>query len=193
MFNQPSLTIRRALTSDAAAIQSIYRPYIEKTNYNLEVEIPSLESLRDRILTTSQKYPFLVAEYQGRVIGFVYLSDFYDFPLLNAGLLSIYLAEDAPIRGVGQELYTLMEYLLVKQGKVQHIISSIIADNDRSIRFHQKQGFNQILHISNLAHKGNDAVDVTWYHKSLAQAIPYMEETPIFDLASFSDLLQESF
>lgn len=180
LFQSSSLHLRTANLSDAAGIQRIYRPYILNTTYNLEVEVPSVESLEERITNTQIQYPFIVAEYENQVVGFCYLSNFYHYNIPSAGLLSIYVAEDAPIRGIGHELFTSLEFMLADT-PIQTIISSIVANNIRSIRFHEKHGFTEMLRIPNLAQKEQHFLDIVWMQKSLPATIPYIQYSDSFE------------
>lgn len=174
LFQSSLLHLRTANLSDAVSIQSIYRPYILNTTFNLEVEVPSVECLEEKITDTQTKYPFIVAEYENQIVGFCYLSDFYYYNIPSVGLLSIYVAEDAPIRGIGHELFTNLEFMLADT-PVQTIISSIVASNDRSIRFHEKHGFAEMLRIPNLAQKDQKFLDIIWMQKRLPMTAPFIQ------------------
>ena len=52
------LTIRSASLSDAQAIQAIYAPYVEKTAFTFEYEVPSVQEFEKRICKTLEKYPY---------------------------------------------------------------------------------------------------------------------------------------
>ena len=71
------LTIRPASLSDAQAIQAIYTPYVEKTAFTFEYEVPSVQEFEKRICKTLEKYPYLVAEENGQVLGYAYASTYY--------------------------------------------------------------------------------------------------------------------
>ena len=49
------LTIRPASLSDAQAIQAIYTPYVEKTAFTFEYEVPSVQEFEKRISKTLEK------------------------------------------------------------------------------------------------------------------------------------------
>ena len=63
--------IRLARPEDAAALLEIYSPYVLNTAVSYEYEPPSLEEFRGRIVSTLEKYPYLVAECdpQSRILG----------------------------------------------------------------------------------------------------------------------------
>ena len=71
------LTIRPAKLSDAPAIQAIYAPYVEKTAITFEYEVPSVQEFEARISKTLEKFPYLVVEEDGRVLGYAYASTYY--------------------------------------------------------------------------------------------------------------------
>ena len=111
------LTIRPASLSDAQAIQAIYAPYVEKTAITFEYEVPSVQEFEKRISKTIEKYPYLVAEENGQVLGYAYASTYYARTAYDwTTELSIYLHEDARGRGLGSQLYDALEKELEKRG-----------------------------------------------------------------------------
>lgn len=160
------ITLRYAHSTDARRIQAIYRPYILNTIYNLDSEVPSLTKLRKLISNSGPNLPFIVAEHNNLVIGFAYISSFYDYPVTNTGLLSIYVAEDCSIRGMGKRLLNEVESCLLTSN-IKNIVSSIVTDNQRSIHFHQKNGFTEMMYFPNFACKNGRFLDIVWMRKPL--------------------------
>lgn len=165
--------IRTANHSDAAKIQEIYLPYILETPYNLDTELPTIDSLQTRILNASEKYPFLVAEHNQEVIGFIYVSHFYDYGFKDACLLSIYVSNKTSIQGVGKLMYDKLEALLIANS-MHYIISSIVEDNSRSIKFHQKQQFNEFVRFPEFVTKHQRFYNIVWMAKCLEPALAYI-------------------
>lgn len=56
------IRIRSATVEDAAALQVIYKPYVEGTAITFEYDAPSVEEFAGRIRGTLEKYPYLVLE-----------------------------------------------------------------------------------------------------------------------------------
>ncbi len=56
------IKIRSANIDDAAALQAIYKPYVEGTAITFEYETPSVEVFAERIRETLEKFPYLVLE-----------------------------------------------------------------------------------------------------------------------------------
>lgn len=67
-----NLHIRAAKTNDAEALLAIYKPYIENTAITFEYDIPSVDEFANRIKTTLEKYPYIVAELYGKIVGYAY-------------------------------------------------------------------------------------------------------------------------
>lgn len=111
------ITIRPANLADAQAIQAIYAPYVEKTAITFEYEVPSVQEFEKRISNTIERYPYLVAEEDGQVLGYAYASPYYARTAYDwTTELSIYLNEDARGRGLGSQLYGALEEELEKRG-----------------------------------------------------------------------------
>ena len=64
------MQIRRATENDAEALLKIYAPYVEHTAITFEYEVPSVEEFRSRIRHTLEKYPYLAAELDGKIVGY---------------------------------------------------------------------------------------------------------------------------
>ena len=62
-----ALKIRTAAVADAEAIQRIYAPIVLNTAISFEETPPSVEEISQRIATTLQTYPYLVAEDGGEI------------------------------------------------------------------------------------------------------------------------------
>ena len=75
-MNIKNLQIRIATVEDSAALLKIYAPYVEKTAITFEYDVPSLDEFGDRIEKTLKKYPVLVAECEGEILGYAYAGAF---------------------------------------------------------------------------------------------------------------------
>ena len=74
------MIIRTASEADAPALLEIYAPYVDRTAITFEYEVPSVDEFASRIRNTLQKYPYLVAEKGGRILGYAYAGPFHDRP-----------------------------------------------------------------------------------------------------------------
>ena len=71
------MQIRVAEEKDAAALVEIYSYYVEKTAVTFEYETPSVEEFTRRIRDIQKKYPYIVAEENGEILGYAYGSAFH--------------------------------------------------------------------------------------------------------------------
>ena len=110
------LTIRVAKPEDAKGLLEIYAPYVEKTAITFEYEVPSEEEFAGRIRHILTKYPYLVLEENGELLGYVYAGTFnersaYDWAVET----TIYIREDQKKRELGRKMYAALEQVLKKQ------------------------------------------------------------------------------
>ena len=55
------VALRIATPADAGALLAIYAPYVRETAITFEYDVPSAEEFAERIATTLERYPYLVA------------------------------------------------------------------------------------------------------------------------------------
>ena len=160
------MIIRDVKLSDAKRLLDIYSYYVEHTAISFEIETPTLEEFENRIITKSAKFPYLVVEDEGTVMGYVYASPFipraaYD----HCCELSIYLDKDSRKKGYGRALYEAIESRLKDMGILNLytcIGDPIVEDeylNSNSEEFHSHMGYERI----GLFHKCGRKFD-RWYN-----------------------------
>ena len=66
------ICFRTARPEDAEELLKIYAPYVENTAITFEYEVPSIEEFQQRIENTLRKYPYFVAEQDGKPAGYAY-------------------------------------------------------------------------------------------------------------------------
>lgn len=70
------VVVRDAVPEDAERLVEIYRPYVETTAITFEYDVPTVGEFRGRMERTMEKYPYLVAEMDGYVVGYAYAGRF---------------------------------------------------------------------------------------------------------------------
>ena len=75
---QGKWSIREAKLEDAAELLAIYAPYVEKTAITFEYTVPSVAEFAERMQQVQQRYPYLVAEQDGKLLGYVYAGPFHE-------------------------------------------------------------------------------------------------------------------
>jgi L-amino acid N-acyltransferase YncA len=138
-----SLTIRQAELRDAAAIAGIYNHGIADRGATFETEPRSLDDITAR-LSAQGRFPTLVAEDAGIVIGWAGLSS-YRPRACYAGIaeFSIYLDRDARGRGAGR---TLLDALVdtAREYGYWKLVSRIFPFNAASRALCRACGFREV-------------------------------------------------
>lgn len=71
------MIIRDAAPEDAAALLEIYGWYVAHTAITYEYDIPTPEEFRGRISHVLTRYPWIIAEEEGQVLGYAYAGAFH--------------------------------------------------------------------------------------------------------------------
>lgn len=178
------MNIRLANKNDAAVLVAIYAPYVEKTAITFEYDVPSVEEFFGRIEKTLERYPYLVAEEEGVILGYAYASTYYGRETYNWAVeLSVYVADENRGRGIGKQLYDKLEEILEQQDFV-HFLACIALPNDASISFHKQRGYQQVAHFPKIGYKFDCWHDTVWLQKSL--------DKPARPIKLFKDMNVES-
>jgi L-amino acid N-acyltransferase YncA len=163
------MVIRPVLIPDAAAVLNIYRPYIESTATTFETTVPSVEDFAGRIRVNTEKYPWLVAEDEGKVIGYAYASKHREREAYQWCVeCSVYVSEDYHHKGIAKELYSKLFDILGQCGYV-NVYAGITLPNPKSHSFHTKMGFEPIGIYKNIGYKLGRWHDVAWLVKTINQ------------------------
>lgn len=170
------LKIRIASAKDAAALLEIYAPYVKNTAITFEYEVPSLQEFERRIENILKKYPYLVAETDGKIVGYAYVSAFkeraaYDWAVET----SIYIDEKLKRMGIGKKLYSVLEEILKKQNILN--LNSCIAFADiedeflknDSVYFHEKCGYSMVGKFHKCGCKFGKWYSMVWMEKFLGE------------------------
>lgn len=161
------LIIRDAKQSDAPAVREIYKPYVEESVITFEVEVPSVEEFEDRIKQCQESLAFLVCEKDGEVVGYAYGLPFSPRQAYrHTAEYSIYLKHGIHRNGMGQKLYQTLESRLYEAGIVT-LLASIVSSNDKSVRFHLKNGFIERGTFPQAGYKFDEWLDIVWFSKQV--------------------------
>jgi L-amino acid N-acyltransferase YncA len=165
------MIIRNANIDDAAAVLGIYQPYIETTATTFETTVPSVEEFAGRIETNTEKYPWLVAEEDGKVIGYAYASKHRERKAYQWSVeASVYVLEDHHGKGIAKELYSKLFDILQQCGYV-NVYAGITLPNAKSHSFHRKMGFEPIGIYKNIGYKLGKWHDVAWLVKTINEHV----------------------
>ena len=101
-----TVLIRDAKLSDAPRLLEIYSYYVKNTAITFEYNVPSLEEFRHRMKNITLRYPYIVLEADGKVMGYAYAGSFigraaYDWSCE----MTVYLDRTAKKLGFGRKIY----------------------------------------------------------------------------------------
>ena len=166
------ITIRTATLSDAQALLNIYSPYVEHTAITFEYDVPSVEEFASRIKNTLQKYPYLVAEKNGRLLGYAYASPFHERPAYDWAVeTSIYVDQNIKHQGIGRRLHDALEDAIRSQGILN--MNACIAyppEEDEyldknSVEFHTHMGYRLVGEFYKCGYKFHRWYNMVWMEK----------------------------
>jgi L-amino acid N-acyltransferase YncA len=137
------LTVRDASRLDAAACAAIYAPYVTGTAISFEAEPPSEVEMSARISAAARSHAWLVAEADGRVIGYAYGGPFASRAAYQWSCeVSVYLEMGRRRTGAGRALYSELLPRLVARG-FRVAVAKMTLPNDGSVGLHKAMGFQE--------------------------------------------------
>ena len=159
--------IRDYQTKDAAAILEIINYNILNATSLYDYDIRTLDQQKAILEEKIKKnFPVIVAEIDGKCVGFGMYSEFrfrqaYQFTVEH----SVYVSNDFNGRGIGK---LLLEALIAnaKKQKLHTMIGVIDSENQSSIEFHKKFGFEVVGTIKESGFKFD-----RWLHSVFVQLI----------------------
>ena len=156
--------------ADARACLDIYAPFVRDTSVSFEVDVPSLEEFRDRIRATIARYPWLVLEVDGQVVGYAYGSQHRSRASYRWAVdVTVYVDPGHRGIGAGRRLYEALLERLRRQG-FQVACAGIALPNDASVGLHRAMGFEPVGIYRRIGWKAGAWHDVGWWQLELAPA-----------------------
>ena len=173
--------LRNATIHDVPVMLDIYRPYILDTAITFEYEVPAFEEFEARFRTVTARFPWLVWEENGMVLGYAYASPFKTRAAYQWDAdLSIYLREDCRGKGIGKALYSELENRLRDLG--YHVLYGVVTSaNEASCRFHEALGYRPIATFERTGVKFGRWYGITWYEKRIREGVPEHAPTTPFE------------
>jgi L-amino acid N-acyltransferase YncA len=167
-FCLEGIMIRHAEQRDAEAIAKIYNHYVLNTIITFEEIAVTVEDMAKRLRDIqSANLPWLVAEENGKVVGYAYASAWKARAAYRYTLEStVYLDHAQVAKGIGTQLYNALFALL--REKSVHVVMGVIAlPNQASIILHEKFGMHKAAHFSEVGYKFNRWLDVGYWQVKL--------------------------
>ena len=187
-------TIRSASVADAEKLLEIYAYYVENTAVTFEYEPPTVGEFRERISSALEKYPYLVIERGGDILGFAFAHAFRERPAYDYSVeTTIYIRHDVRGSGLGRVVYTALEDGLRDMGVTNMYACVGYAENEdeyltnASPRFHEHMGFKTIGKFTNCGYKFGRWYSMIWMEKIIGAY-----SSPMPPLRSYTDTQKEA-
>ena len=159
--------IRIATENDLPAIRAIYAPYVTDTTNTFEYDVPTETEFLERFRSITEKFPWLVWEEEGEILGYAYASlPFSRVAYSWSAEPSIYVAPAAQGKGIGRKLYLALEELLKLLG-YRMLFALITGENTGSVAFHTKMGYTLAGEMKTAGYKFGRWCSVFWMEKQL--------------------------
>ena len=176
------IKIRAASPEDAPALLRVYAPYVKNTAITYEYDVPSVDEFSKRIETTLKRFPYLVLERGGEIIGYAYAGPLHSRPAYDWSVeTSLYLSENVRGSGLGRLLHDALENVLREQGFLN--MNACIAYPEKedeyltrnSAEFHAHLGYRMIGGFTECAYKFRRWYGMVWMEKLIGE---HLEDQP---------------
>lgn len=167
-------TLRMACEADVPAMLDIYAPAVRDTVVSFEYAPPSLLEFQQRFLRVTSRFPWIVAEADGQVVGYTYA----DAPFSRAAYqwstdFAIYINAEARNSGLGKVLTRALMDMLTRLGYAR-LYAVVVASNRPCLRMLANLDFTQEACLVRSGYKFGSWHDVLWLGKELA----HLSDTP---------------
>ena len=160
--------VRDASAADAVACAAIYAPYVTDSAITFEIDPPGPEEMASRIAQAQSTHAWLVAEDEGRVVGYAYGGPMKPRAAYRWSCeVSVYLEPGRRRTGVGRALYEALFTRLTERG-YRTAVAGMTLPNPASEGLHKSLGFEPIGTYRNIGWKLDNWHDVAWVQRPLA-------------------------
>tara|TARA_R110002050_G_scaffold204327_1_gene339660 strand:- start:148081 stop:148572 length:492 start_codon:yes stop_codon:yes gene_type:complete len=161
--------IRGVKITDAKELCEIFNHYVLNSIATF-VETPlTVHEMEHKIRHVTEKYPWLVYEEEGAVIGYTYASEWNVRSAYKKSVeTTVYLKNGTQKKGMGTQLYTRLIDMVQSQG--YHVmVGGISLPNEASQHLHEKLGFVKAAHYKEIGFKFNRWIDVGYWQLILQE------------------------
>lgn len=160
------MLVRPAQLSDLPGILAIYNEVVATSTAIYAFEPSTLAERREWFESRrSKSYPVLVAAEGDAVCGFASFGDFRPWPGYAWTVEhSVHVRADRRRSGVGRALVTAL--LPIAREMSKHVvIGGIDAENEPSLRMHEKLGFERVAHFKQVGRKFDRWLDLVFVQR----------------------------
>ena len=167
-----TVQIRPANVRDTEKLLSIYAYYVRSTAITFEYEVPTPEEFQGRIVSIMEKYPYLVLEADGEILGYAYSRAFVGRAAYrHSSEVTIYVDHNARGLGYGRKLYEELENRLKEAGilNLYACIGDPVEEDEyltrNSEQFHRHMGFSKVGTFHQCGYKFGRWYNMIWMEK----------------------------
>lgn len=180
--------IRKAELKDINRILDIYSYYVTDTAVSFEYDVPDEKEFRQRFERISEKYPYIVAEHDNKIVGYAYAHEFVGRKAYERSAeLTVYTDRNFHRLGAGRKLYDTLEDILYKMGITNLYACIAVPETDdkyltgNSLEFHEHMGFKKVGEFHNCGYKFNNWYNMVWVEKIINVHSEYHDSIIYFD------------
>jgi phosphinothricin acetyltransferase len=161
------MLIRPATSSDLPGIAAVYDHEVETGVATFDLEPRPMSAWETRLASTDRGDHLLVAEDDGRVVGYASSSPYRPKGgYRHTRETTIYLVEGAQGRGIGRRMYGDLLDLLVADG--MHLaLAAVALPNPASVALHRAFAYDEVGVMREVGRKHDRWIDVLWLQKRL--------------------------
>lgn len=162
------VSIRAARPDDADAVAAIYAHHVGHGTASFDTEPRTSQATAAKIAgCNAQGWPFLVAERDGRLVGYAYSTQFRDRPAYASTCEnSIYIDPEAIGHGVGTRLLAALVEASERAG-FRQMIAVVGGAEPASIALHRKLGFREAGRMLSVGRKHGRWLDTVYLQLAL--------------------------
>jgi len=160
--------IRPAVLLDIAAVRGIYAHYVLTTAASFALEVPDLSEMERRFWSVLELgLSYLVAEVDGKVVGFASATQFRTRPAYRFTVeSSVYVKSDMTRRRIGARL---LEDLVerCRAAGYKQVVAAIGGVNPASESLHARMGFRSVGTLRGVGYKMGEWHDLLLMQKEI--------------------------
>jgi L-amino acid N-acyltransferase YncA len=167
---QAGPTIREVEESDAEAVHAIYAYHVLRGTASFDYEPPPVDAIAKKIhWILSEGWPFVVAELDGTIAGYAYVTQFRDRAAYRfTAEDSIYVQPDRIGCGMGKALLDALVERSAAFG-FRTIIAVIGGAEPRSVALHAGAHFREVGRLGRVGWKHDRWLDSVYMQRELVQ------------------------
>jgi L-amino acid N-acyltransferase YncA len=165
-----AVLVRDSVEADVAAIQAIYAHHVLHGTASFELTPPTLDEMRQRRAdVVAKNLPYLVAEQNGVVVGYAYVTLYRPRPAYRFTVEdSLYVKEGLAGQGVGSLLLT--EIINVCTAKGYRQLMAVVGDSSpASVSLHERHGFTLAGTFKSVGYKFGAWRDTAMLQRTLGE------------------------